>query len=74
MITFNLLMYLQWNKLFPIVYDNKVFAHFAQYFGKSDLASVFSKVQNDQRMKNTCLIAFDKKNGFAKYEGSTIDS
>ena len=46
----------------------------AEYFGKTDLAYVFNKCQNDNRLKYNCMISIDNANGMNKYEKSTIEN
>ena len=58
--------------MFPHVYDNKVLASYAEYFGRTDLGKVYEKCTMDEKIKHNTKIAFDLKHGFTNYEGSAM--
>ena len=56
--------------MFPSVFDNKLLAANAEYFGRTDLGKVYEKCTFDERIKHNTKIKFDVKNGFTNYDGS----
>ena len=54
------------------MYDNKVFAQFSDYFGRTDLGKVYEKCLNDNKLKYCVNINFDIDHGFVNYHGSEL--
>lgn len=46
--------------MFPSVMDTKVLSCLAEYFGKTDLGSVYTKCLTDQNMSHNIAVHFDK--------------
>jgi poly(A)-specific ribonuclease len=65
----------EWITCFPSLYDTKVLATSAQYFGKTGLGNVFEKCVNDYKIQHKLRIGFDTSNKhFLNYQGSGLDS
>ena len=61
-----------WNANFPQIYDTKVIATGAEYFGRTVVEKIFEKCTTDNRLRFLASVSFDIRNGFTRYENSGI--